>query len=445
MVTKQDNINRQQRIRQIVEQLGQIVDQPLARSDLDRVQSDPQSDILMHQIADEFRRQRVFQIAEQRVRSRIHVHPLYPRLLDAMRMLEPTVVRYKLPVSSINQAHALLEAHDVWFIKGTATAPLYPPYVTRDQADVDVIIPDFRTLWCILNATRCQYCFERLKIHIYPHHQIAGSLDLHPTNTAARLPNIDIHVGTFHIWGGAGYNMDLTKSSNYAAGRRVVNWSDALLITVFHTAKQWFYRLRDINDLYVIISQQYHNIDWVYVKRIAQKGHLFGVLVMLLQEVQRIYEIDLPGMFTAQSTPNWLLNRFRMHNWGKLDYTTGVLVQAQFAYRRYRATSSTVGSLINVCKNSFNMIYYKNRAYATGVKRVIRPFQPNEVLVLVPLMQSNLEFFESQPSQYIDATIKVVNQGSESEYFITPDTVWVQASYGGNLDESVRARLMACI
>lgn len=161
--------------------------------------------------------------------------------------------RKNVNIDNLSNVPILLRNQNIMLIKGSALSRLYPDNAKRYQVDADVILRSIDELWEILKITSNDYTFDRLKLYTSFEGNLSASLDLEPKNSK-KLP-IDIHISPYEIWGSINYDIDLWKNAKQLDnGSYVPSYEDTLLMLVGHLATQWMYRIRDINDCYIILK-----------------------------------------------------------------------------------------------------------------------------------------------------------------------------------------------
>ncbi len=322
-------------------------------------------------------------------------------------------------------------------IKGAAVAPLYPMGMTRHMVDLDILTKDFEDLWEILERTRPSYSYSRLKLYVFPRLEVTGSLDLSTRISTEPLPNVDVHVKAFPIWGATKYEADLWLRRRQVGNLLAPSWEDCLLIVAAHVVKQWLYRLRDLNDVYVILHGQGSGLDWDYVVRTGRREGLLGVLQMLIRETGHLYGNTMSPLPEDLAKVGVITRNFARYNRGRTSRVGAFALQSRFLYGRYRRDFGMLQTLSQSLANGLNQLVYDNRAYRAPKKRVIRKIRPNEILVLVPTPSghsaASLALDPNLGEPVGSPSLRVVHPGTQHEYFLTPEGAWVQSSYYGRL------------
>jgi hypothetical protein len=430
-------------IHEIIETFG-VVGPPQPAPDLfRRIQNYPKAELLAETTARKLRKHKVHNLAYSNICRLPKIDAFGKRLLEKIEAITPAP---KSAPPTLGEIQALLGVENALFIKGAALAALYPQVTDRFQLDVDVIVPNFESLWQIFRTFPASDSAHRLKIYLYPRGEIAGSIDLSPSPLSAGYPKIDVHVGSFHLWGAATYRPNLWTKKIKIDSVYLPSWEDTLLLVAGHVTTDWLYRLRDINDLYVLLAQRGQQMDWDYILEVAKQEKLLDILQMLLSETRRIY----PGKFklplTISPPSGWVESLFLRRSWGTRDRLAGLLLQYKFIQQRYRQDEGLLYSLKHSLRNSFNLLIYNYRAYAAPRRRLIRRIKSNEVLILVPVEKLEKNWADLKIGRPIgSSTLQVVNEGTTREYFVTPTGIWAQSSYSGVLEEPHRKKLAAIL
>lgn len=394
---------------------------------------------LAQQVANMMRQHRVLRVAYQNIQQVRERNPFFQHLHQEIEQLLEAR-RFSSIASTVQNetVRGVLRNNDVMFIKGAAVSLLYPAHFVRDRGDIDIIVQDFEDLWSIIEVTADLYEAKRLKIHIYPGDLVSGSIELRPRAQGGQLPIIDVHIGSFHIWGGAHYSQNLWSNKLNMHSSVTPSWEDSLLLVAAHIATDWYYRLRDINDVYTIVYQNPY-LNWDYIIKVARQENILSILSFLFTEVERVYG-------EALSIPKPLLNKqfstslFAKFNYGKSSLKGGLILQSVFTYESYKGVMKPIEAILNSIVNSYNMIFSHNRAYSIAHSKQIRRFRGNEVLILTCLYPSPeraiLKINTDRFKGIFHPQLLVINPGTETEGFLAKDYVWVQANYQGEVKEN---------
>jgi hypothetical protein len=426
--------------RNIVDSLASVVWQEPSYDLLRRIQLFPDQEVLADCVVNELRQHRVVLIAKYNIERLENVDPFYYLLSSKLKQVD---VAWMAPEYTSKQLQTILPVEDALFIKGSAISTLYPPFLIRDRADRDILVPNFDALWPLLDAATERYRVERLKLYIHVQHEVSGSIDLHPLNRFDNLPGVDVHVNAFPIWGATKFEANLWERKIRVDGVFLPSWEDTLLLLAAHIATQWLYRVRDLNDIYVILSKLGSSLDWDYILKTAQKENLTNILSLVLHGTQRLYNLPSDTAPLLRRKLTFAEELFVQRSYGSPTLAAGLLLQSKFLYRRYNEDFGLAGGLYHLMQNGCNMIRYNYRAFSAHHRREIRKIKPNEVLVLVPIFPQSYGRINGYAGQPLGtSSLQVVNQGTPKEYFITPYGVWAQASYSGVLSDFVRDQIV---
>lgn len=374
-------------------------------------------------IARELYNNRVLEVAEYNIKKISNGPIKYKALLDEILKLE----KYTLGREAINSIEDIINTDDILFIKGSIILNLYPEGIKRCQNDLDIIIKDFGKLWEILKDTSSKYKKSKMKIIFDNQLNAYGSIDLEPINDN-KLPSLDVHVGGFNIWGSAFLKIDGWKNIRKFKNVNSLSPEDMIILVAAHSATQWFYRMRDINDMYVIISTYQDKLDWEYINNSVKDECIEFVLDALLLETAEIYkeDIKIPMIFRKRTILN---NIYKEKCFGRFTRRYGVIGQLDFCMRRYYKELGLIRGVYNSLKNSKNLIFYNNRAFCASHKKFVRKVQINDLIVL---KNFNLEVNESNKDS-IDVKSFRDKDGMKIKSFETRVGKWIQTNYFGEL------------
>lgn len=197
-----------------------------------------------------------------------------------------------------------------------------------------------------------------------------------------------------------------------------------IVMLVAHFANQWKYRMRDINDLYVMINNP--EMNWEEVNSLAEELKLNNMLYGLLREVKKIYNLtDLNILNEGQNLP-LSTNIFFKYNFGVPQVVTSFPAEYLFSYRNYRKDFSILRSTNLSFYNTFNHLLFKNRAFYVNRKNRIKQWKPNRILIL---KKTNLKPALSEEKIKLSEKCFIQSRGTKNEQFILGDSIWSQSSY----------------
>jgi len=325
-------------------------------------------------------------------------------------------------IEKLNKMLKYFNNDNLLFIKGTALCKLYPKEYTRYQVDIDLIVHSIDDMWDILRKNKNWYRYDRLKLYTSFNHTLSASIDLYPKEEG--IPYVDVHVNPFEIWGSISYKSKMwdrkIKNENYY----VPSYEDMLLLIASHIGTQWMYRIRDINDVYILLNKK---LDWKYINDTAKVNNLTSILKVLFSKIKKMYNIDLFDKLDGKNELNLSEKIFAKNNYGNPNVYTATPIESIFVYKYYRFNYSLFKSIYNSLKNTKNLVLYKNRAYKINKKRKIKKFSENNIIVL---KEADLNISSNDKlSRIINNTLKIYNEGKNNEFFCTPVGKWIQSSY----------------
>jgi len=326
-------------------------------------------------------------------------------------------------------------AGGIW-IKGVAVEACYPHPFARTSHDVDLVVPGFEQLWRFLADVEDLYQFQRIKVYQYPAGRYGGSVELVPRSPELHLKRVDVSVGGFHLWGASAFRADLWLRSRVVDGHRVPSWEDTLLIMAGHVATQWHYRLRDLNDLWALLHGVGPQLDWDYVIRMARSEGLLALIGILLRECERVYGKPLPGVPQELRVGARLVDRaFATYNFGETNVGVGALEQTRFLVPRYSRDFGPLRGTYEALRNGAHLVRFRRRAFYAGPERRRRKIGPNEVLVLVRTAPPDPSVpWDSLGGRSLGSpALRVVDEATPEERFLTPYGTFAQASYQGEV------------
>lgn len=309
------------------------------------------------------------------------------------------------------------------FIKGSALKSLYPVNYKRYQGDIDVVVRSISDVWKVIPKLDEKYQFDRLKLYVYEEKPLkyAGSIDLKSREKDYdNVPSIDIHINPFYIWGATVYPYDIYEQSIKIGNKRIPEINHIIGILVSHIANHWVYRMRDINDLFVL--SQNKAVDWDEVNRIIVGLNLQSIWNVLKRRYNEIYKVNL---IEGEKLKKLKLSEFLFYkfNFGKTSAFGSGLIEFIYAYRNYTHKFSRMKSLKEALKNTWCMIRYKNRAYIVNKRRYVKKWKENQIIVLT--LKKKYYGAEQEKAE----EFKVVNIGKDNEVCISKLGEWKQETY----------------
>ncbi|GAB6991978.1 nucleotidyltransferase family protein [Paenibacillus pini] len=333
---------------------------------------------------------------------------------------------------SQEEAYKLIKKYDldedkILFIKGSALGFYYPKEYKRNTVDIDLIIRDIDYLWEILNRFEGSYDYDRLKLYINDKKGFTGSIDLESENKENVA--VDIHLVNYFIWGGIEYPEVLWDRTTFENGILIPSKEDRLVMLIAHLANQWKYRIRDLNDLYIMIHQD--QLDWNQVRILVEELNLNPFLNGLYDRMIELYGDDISIRKPEFLYPTLSSQLFFKYNLGSPKEITALPLEFSFTYNNYRKNLSILKSLYQTLYNSFNLVVFKNRAFYVNKKLKIKKWKPNSIFILKPFpMDLSLVGEEKKINKkYLSKNFYIVNEGKDNEVFVAKNMIWKQSSY----------------
>lgn len=310
------------------------------------------------------------------------------------------------------------------YLKGAAISKKYPEGYERFQGDIDIMVPDVQALkGAIEGLYEYDYDFDRLKLYIFEEEPLrfAGSFDMKDSKRRYdEFSSLDFHVAPFYIWGAVVYPELAESSCNIDGNRIVPNDTNLVCMLVAHIANHWVYRMRDINDLYVL--KRSGKVDWNQVQIILKKLHLTSVWNVLECRYQQIYGESLIRKVTENELTR-AEKLFMDQNFGNVSRLGSFLIELRFAFQNYRTNNSAGKAFIMSMKNTYCMLRFKNRAFVVNKRTMVKPWKKNQIIVLY---QDDVFLHKNSCKE-----MTIINQGTTDERVITSFGIWRQGSYHG--------------
>lgn len=325
----------------------------------------------------------------------------------------------------LNLLLKLSTSTDIMLIKGMAIKNFYPENYVRNQGDIDILVRDFDSLWKIINNLSKKYYFEKFKLHFLYDNQTTGTIDLIPYNK--QNPYIDIHLTPYYMWGAISYPSKIWKNSKKYDTFYVPDVEDLVLMLCAHISNQWLYRMRDINDLFCIITK--NRLDWNKIIFKSKELGIFSILKILLINLYEVYNSDilcyeLPN-FNNIKMSELKEKLFNYYNFGKENTISSLPLELFFTYQNYNKHFSFYKSIKHCIKNSYYMVATNNRAFNT--KNILKRKKENEVYVLkTNRKQANLKM---ENERVLREGLILYNENSKFEYFRMNNQNWYQVPY----------------
>ena len=368
-------------------------------------------------------------------------------------------------------------------LKGAAVAQHYRSGTVRNFDDVDVLVPDLSTGLDLIHLLKTRsYSIDKVRLISLSNLQeeISDRIPDHIAGIAITFrseaglyeghsASFDVCISTF-----PGYNnwmldcpiWERADTHPQFPNILVPSPEDSALILLIHALRHGRLSVRDINDLYVILSCE-PSFDWGYFIQYLGENQLIPIASLFIQKVVELYEWSLPPCVEPLLRLSWqeqlscfFLRRFNHPKNENLNLGSFPL---QFLYNRdrYQAkTGNTWTSYFSALKSIFDMLRYE-RPYPTWSGRILQPF-PHTAhrMVMIPIvpqqdgMQWQVESIDLTKANHIAMRLKVRSHligtsllfwhwQSDKELILTPKGIYVQSSYDGTLSKQERSKLAA--
>lgn len=313
---------------------------------------------------------------------------------------------------------------EIMLIKGIAISHYYPSKYVRHQNDIDIQVKSIDDFWKLIDDLNDKYEYDRLKLHLIKDSKFTSTIDLIPKEKKLKLPDIDIHLTPYYIWGSVVYFEDLWNRAEKKDNFFIPCIEDMIVMLCAHFANQWMYRMRDVNDLYILIK--HGNFDWEWVKKYSKKLNLFPFLKLLLKKVDIVYGTNLYEKMICNEKIVFKEKLFLKNNFGKESIIGSLLIEMSFVYQNYKIMFNFLQCIKNSLKNTIYMCVYNNRAYS--IKKNKKKYVSNEIYVL----KKKSTNYSIDTKEYLDDNFILCNKNKKNEFFISKSGNWVQVPYHSN-------------
>ena len=389
------------------------------------------------------------------------------RLEEKKERIEQLMVEFELFAQKALQA-------GVQFLvaKGGGLCHLYPTESWRTFSDIDLIISK-DTVWKAIDVfNEIGYKPKRIRLESYPFsHSVRsdtgtfGIAEMFHSEDKLKGYPFDLHLGAFPGCGDSIVECDLwDRAFSVQIGQQKVlmpSPEDCILIICSHISRHGYARLKDLNDTYVCVKHIPSGLDWDYLCQLAQTNSFQIILHGLLDRLRKDYKLEIPGEIVSKLRPKGskiLTSKF-LFKPGKANQSfhggrklfLGRFLQAIFLYRYYRDQSR----FYTAVKESISGLFFllqSGRPYRLWKRRKILSFASNRRIVIIPIKAATpkaywqieqiylhkVEQFALKldvSAEWIGNEILVWNVGVSNELLLTPDGIYTQSAYNGNLDE----------
>lgn len=354
-------------------------------------------------------------------------------------------------------------------VKGAALHHLYPEESPRLFGDIDLVVHP-EDGWRALQLLQDTGYFEK-RIRIESHsfrssgRGVVGVAEMY--SPGSKYVAFDVHIGGFPGCGDILLDQELWDRRSVPKGTvhaSIPSTEDSLLILISHITRHGYARLRDVNDLYVLLHTPNTAIDWDYLNHYLNKNGLMRVMAAVMRKMYRVYndshaakQSDIPPRISGLSQRASLYSSMifdagqansKFH--GKRKLFWGRFCQAMFLFERQRSQVSIVKALWKTFL-SFFWLLKTGRPYHLWKYREIRSFYRDDRLVIVPVpveregalwvpSQGDLEYLLKTKSNIEDEIPTVVGgmmiwcPAAVDEIILTVSGVYTQSSYFGTIN-----------
>ena len=323
----------------------------------------------------------------------------------------------------------VIDSKDCLIIKGSVLFQIYPEEYTRFQSDIDIMARNLPQFWNTLVSSQSQYTYNRIKLYFQDPSHYSASVDLKPKDRK-NYRYIDLHLQPFYIWGGVHLRLDLFKRAKRADGFLIPSIEDQIIMIIAHMAYQWTYRMRDINDFFLL--SQSLMIDWKYIENKIKENSLSDLLSVFIYLTKSIYKekFNCPLDVHDLSLQSKL---FMYHCFGIGNSWASILIQYFFTHQNYTKLKYK-NPFVEAVKNSIYLVVFHERAFKVNRKVQIKKPKKNEIIVISPLSSH-----KNQENEIIP-TINVIDTSPQYELLETPIGLFKQISYYGELGKNQHKR-----
>jgi hypothetical protein len=377
-------------------------------------------------------------------------------IIDAIHpAVENNSTRVELLKIALQDLSEALPSIPVVGLKGICVEDLYNERTgERMLADADIFV-QLENLWELLaTLIRRGYSVDKLRLGHYKMYR--GNPDLPQTYgicpTTKESDNgpiyLDIHIGAFPSCGEG--LIPISKDDLFCQnGIWFPKLEKTISIFLAHIIRQGFCRLRDINDLYLLLQQP--EIKYATLTQGLQSEHLEEIFKAMLRLVAAFYpaQSSLVSRFVKSQrlrlADKWLLMERRREAKGYTDYvrfTKSRLWQVRYLSHLYRQYYGFAGGLFRAIRNTI-YLYQAGRPYRITNTRTVGDLSKAERFVLCPLVlfQQQIDQASMQPrrsdlhaewERLPSFGLTIANSGKPNELIIAPGFILTQCAYDGD-------------
>jgi len=326
----------------------------------------------------------------------------------------------------------------------------------RELADADLFVPT-EDLWVLLSQLiRRGYSVSKLRFGRYKifkgNPKYPSACGICPTSSERddRPVEFDIHFGGFPACGEGLITIsedDLIQHGDV----RFLRIEKAIAVSLAHIARQGYCRLRDVNDLFLLLRQPGLDLDSL-TKEIqsAYLGSLFKAMLRIIAACypeQPFYVPELRPNGKLKFIDKLLLFERRKEARGFADdvkFYGSRSWQIDYLTRMYVRELGVVEGVARTLRNSV-YLFQTGRAHETWTSRRIGGIGYAERFVLYPLLHfqdevgfSDLERYATKHNYSLERVreleLVILNPGSQEELVIAPGLLLAQSNYAGDPD-----------
>lgn len=361
-------------------------------------------------------------------------------------------------------------------VKGACFKNLYPTESFRTMFDIDLLISQ-ETVWKGIDAfKRIRHRPKRIRLERYPW----STQDIEGTSGIAEMFQLDgdlsdypfdLHLGGFPGCGDGLLELDLwERARTQKIGNQEIlmpSLEDCILIICSHVSRHGYAKLRDLNDIHVCLKYTTGGLNWDYLSHFSIKNSLQTILYGLLDSMRDDYEVQIPDKVMSKLRSKRLesfsskmlfsTGRKNPNFHGGRQLVAGRFLQSVFLYNYYRDRADFLTAL----KESLSglcFLFQSGRPYGLWKQRKIQSFRINRRIVIIPIEAAikkarwHIEQIHLQKAEQfalksgvsverIGNGCVVWNVGHPNELILTPEGIYTQSAYNGDIDEAVLTKI----
>jgi hypothetical protein len=327
----------------------------------------------------------------------------------------------------------------------------YYQHSARQLNDIDILI-DRDRLWPLLDALYSRgFSAEKVRFGRYPSSPV-GAVGICPTNGdyAGGKVYLDIHFGAFPSLGEGLIRVNTGENyGNVSPGFLRPTPEALVLVLVAHVMRQGFCRLRDLNDIGLILAQA--GIDQGHLYQALARSHLLEIFEVLVRLLRWVYPsrpvpqwpsgIDRPPSAWERTLLLGRRTRNRRFTDG-VTFTASRVWQIRYIWRLYGANGGWMSTALRTMKAAAFLLA-SGRPYRVW-KVPTQPLAIAQHFVLSPLASSLAPFDEQRLREYArtvgarlvwdqECQFAVLNPGGPNEFVLAGNLVLSQCGYDGTL------------